>query len=272
MPLLFVCSQAPSKEIYYFNFISGESIWDHPCDEHFRRVTGRQLQSQGPALVLPFFVEEPRHPGTWTLGALAHCRLCFVVIRRKLYAQEKARLEEHRQQGGAAQQNGQPPHGQQQEHEQAQQQWAGQEPGKQQQQQQLQQAKAPALVVPSSSVVQHTDVEVRLVGCPSRQPVCCASMTLSHTSCCRLHAASLTRWYTAAGPDVTQRHPVHHCQRHHRQCGRVIRRGPGTCCCWRVPIRGRRRAGDSGTRTTRTNHSSCLCGRRREQQRSTAFG
>lgn len=31
-----ICSQAPSKEIYYFNFITGESIWDHPCDEHFR--------------------------------------------------------------------------------------------------------------------------------------------------------------------------------------------------------------------------------------------
>eukprot|EP00879_Flechtneria_rotunda_P019310 GHRR01020280.1.p1 GENE.GHRR01020280.1~~GHRR01020280.1.p1 ORF type:complete len:1326 (+),score=682.05 GHRR01020280.1:480-4457(+) len=30
--------QAPSKEIYYFNFATGESIWDHPCDDHFRRL------------------------------------------------------------------------------------------------------------------------------------------------------------------------------------------------------------------------------------------
>jgi hypothetical protein len=30
------CSQAPKGEIYYFNFSTGESIWDHPCDEHFR--------------------------------------------------------------------------------------------------------------------------------------------------------------------------------------------------------------------------------------------
>jgi hypothetical protein len=25
-------------EIYYFNFQSGESVWDHPCDEYYRCV------------------------------------------------------------------------------------------------------------------------------------------------------------------------------------------------------------------------------------------
>jgi centrosomal protein CEP164 len=25
-------------EIYYFNFASGESVWDHPCDEYYRKV------------------------------------------------------------------------------------------------------------------------------------------------------------------------------------------------------------------------------------------
>jgi hypothetical protein len=25
-------------EIYYFNFESGESIWEHPCDEYYRRL------------------------------------------------------------------------------------------------------------------------------------------------------------------------------------------------------------------------------------------
>lgn len=34
--LLDVCSKTPTGDIYYFNFNSGDSIWDHPCDEHYR--------------------------------------------------------------------------------------------------------------------------------------------------------------------------------------------------------------------------------------------
>ncbi|KAL8584453.1 hypothetical protein ACOMHN_032072 [Nucella lapillus] len=30
--------QDPSGHIYYFNFASGESIWDHPCDEFYRKM------------------------------------------------------------------------------------------------------------------------------------------------------------------------------------------------------------------------------------------
>ena len=29
-------SQDPNNEIYYFNFATGESIWDHPCDDYYR--------------------------------------------------------------------------------------------------------------------------------------------------------------------------------------------------------------------------------------------
>ncbi|KAG0572544.1 hypothetical protein KC19_VG104200 [Ceratodon purpureus] len=25
-------------EIYYFNFMSGDSVWEHPCDEYYRCV------------------------------------------------------------------------------------------------------------------------------------------------------------------------------------------------------------------------------------------
>lgn len=25
-------------DIYYFNFSTGQSTWDHPCDEHYRRL------------------------------------------------------------------------------------------------------------------------------------------------------------------------------------------------------------------------------------------
>lgn len=26
------------KEIYYFNFQTGESIWEHPCDQHYKQL------------------------------------------------------------------------------------------------------------------------------------------------------------------------------------------------------------------------------------------
>ena len=28
--------KAVNGDIYYFNFATGESVWDHPCDEHYR--------------------------------------------------------------------------------------------------------------------------------------------------------------------------------------------------------------------------------------------
>ncbi|GIL78355.1 hypothetical protein Vretimale_7702 [Volvox reticuliferus] len=30
--------KTPTGDIYYFNFNTGQSIWDHPCDEHYRKV------------------------------------------------------------------------------------------------------------------------------------------------------------------------------------------------------------------------------------------
>ena len=30
--------QDPQGELYYFNFETGESIWDHPCDQDFRNL------------------------------------------------------------------------------------------------------------------------------------------------------------------------------------------------------------------------------------------
>lgn len=31
-------SQDPNGDIYYFNFATGDSIWDHPCDEYYRTM------------------------------------------------------------------------------------------------------------------------------------------------------------------------------------------------------------------------------------------
>jgi hypothetical protein len=30
------CKTTDTEEIYYFNFASGDSTWDHPCDEYYR--------------------------------------------------------------------------------------------------------------------------------------------------------------------------------------------------------------------------------------------
>jgi centrosomal protein CEP164 len=32
------CKTTDTEEIYYFNFASGQSTWDHPCDEYYRKV------------------------------------------------------------------------------------------------------------------------------------------------------------------------------------------------------------------------------------------
>merc|ERR1711972_1051167 len=30
--------QSEDQEIFYFNFETGESVWDHPCDDHYRQM------------------------------------------------------------------------------------------------------------------------------------------------------------------------------------------------------------------------------------------
>lgn len=35
---IFTHSQDSQGEIYYFNFGTGESVWDHPCDEYYRTM------------------------------------------------------------------------------------------------------------------------------------------------------------------------------------------------------------------------------------------
>ena len=42
--ICFVCSQDSNGDIYYFNFSTGDSIWDHPCDEYFRELVAREKQ------------------------------------------------------------------------------------------------------------------------------------------------------------------------------------------------------------------------------------
>ncbi|TPX69840.1 hypothetical protein SpCBS45565_g02230 [Spizellomyces sp. 'palustris'] len=39
--------QTDDGNIYYFNFTTGESIWDHPCDEHYRNLYERE-KAKGP--------------------------------------------------------------------------------------------------------------------------------------------------------------------------------------------------------------------------------
>uniref|UniRef100_G3NRR9 Centrosomal protein of 164 kDa n=1 Tax=Gasterosteus aculeatus TaxID=69293 RepID=G3NRR9_GASAC len=36
--------QDVTGDIYYFNFSSGQSTWDHPCDEHYRRLVEQERE------------------------------------------------------------------------------------------------------------------------------------------------------------------------------------------------------------------------------------
>ncbi|XP_054460082.1 centrosomal protein of 164 kDa-like isoform X2 [Anoplopoma fimbria] len=36
--------QDVTGDIYYFNFSSGQSTWDHPCDEHYRRLVSQERE------------------------------------------------------------------------------------------------------------------------------------------------------------------------------------------------------------------------------------
>ena len=40
-------SQDPNGDIYYFNFATGDSIWDHPCDEFYRKMVVEERQKIG---------------------------------------------------------------------------------------------------------------------------------------------------------------------------------------------------------------------------------
>ena len=35
-------------DVYYFNFSSGQSTWDHPCDEQYRRLVDQERQRAQP--------------------------------------------------------------------------------------------------------------------------------------------------------------------------------------------------------------------------------
>ena len=41
-PNFYSSSQDQSGELYYFNFSTGDSVWDHPCDEHFREMAVKE--------------------------------------------------------------------------------------------------------------------------------------------------------------------------------------------------------------------------------------
>lgn len=42
--LFLPCSQHVTGDIYYFNFANGESMWDHPCDDHYRKLVVQERE------------------------------------------------------------------------------------------------------------------------------------------------------------------------------------------------------------------------------------
>lgn len=37
-------SQDVTGDVYYFNFTTGQSTWDHPCDEQYRRLVAQERE------------------------------------------------------------------------------------------------------------------------------------------------------------------------------------------------------------------------------------
>ncbi len=40
------CQTGEPHQIYYFNFATGESVWDHPCDEYYRDMYHQELEKK----------------------------------------------------------------------------------------------------------------------------------------------------------------------------------------------------------------------------------
>ncbi|NXJ22094.1 CE164 protein, partial [Dicrurus megarhynchus] len=38
------CQNTTGGEIYFFNFKNGRSMWEHPCDEHYRQLVIRERE------------------------------------------------------------------------------------------------------------------------------------------------------------------------------------------------------------------------------------
>jgi len=52
--------QDTTGDIYYFNFESGESIWDHPCDEFYRKMVCDEREKQKANLNQKFTKKESK--------------------------------------------------------------------------------------------------------------------------------------------------------------------------------------------------------------------
>jgi hypothetical protein len=39
--------RSEDDEIYYFNFQSGESVWEHPCDDYYRKLFTEEINKLG---------------------------------------------------------------------------------------------------------------------------------------------------------------------------------------------------------------------------------
>lgn len=48
MYFFFSYSQDVTGDVYYFNFSSGQSTWDHPCDEQYRQLVLQERERAQP--------------------------------------------------------------------------------------------------------------------------------------------------------------------------------------------------------------------------------
>jgi centrosomal protein CEP164 len=51
------CRTKDTEDIYYFNFNSGESTWDHPCDSKYQRMYEEEKNKKEAAIKVGFGTE-----------------------------------------------------------------------------------------------------------------------------------------------------------------------------------------------------------------------
>lgn len=73
------CQTTDSNDLFYFNFETGESVWDHPCDDFYREMVAKHLEKR--VTVAITLSAEPRKEATAIVATnLAGNRLAEVEV------------------------------------------------------------------------------------------------------------------------------------------------------------------------------------------------
>jgi len=57
--LFLLSSEDVGNNIYYFNFVTGQSMWEHPCDEFYKNLLKQERQKKAAAATKPASKKRP---------------------------------------------------------------------------------------------------------------------------------------------------------------------------------------------------------------------